>query len=113
MRIYLICPVREADKEALEAIADYIQTYEDLMRHRVYYPRRDAKQDDPTGRGICEAHLRAMREADEVHVIWDVESKGSHFDLGMAYAMGKPIKAIKCMRTDPPGKSYWKAVVQL
>jgi hypothetical protein len=52
-----------------------------------------------------------MREADEVHVFWDVESFGSHFDLGMAYALGKRIVPISCTLVDPPGKSYWKAVI--
>jgi hypothetical protein len=52
-----------------------------------------------------------MHEADEVHVFWDVESFGSHFDLGMAYALNKRIVPVSCERIDPPAKSYWKAVV--
>lgn len=30
-----------------------------------------------------------MREADLVLVFWDMSSKGSHFDLGMAWALDK------------------------
>jgi hypothetical protein len=52
-----------------------------------------------------------MIVADEVHVFWDAESFGSHFDLGMAYALGKRIVPVSCERPDTPGKSYWKAVV--
>lgn len=42
--------------------------------------------------------------------IWDVESKGSHFDLGMAVALDKKIVAIECENPDPPGKTYWKVM---
>lgn len=52
-----------------------------------------------------------MQAADEVHVLWDAQSYGSHFDLGMAYALGKPMKGIDAFYVDPPGKSYWKAVI--
>jgi hypothetical protein len=79
--------------------------------HGVHFPPDDAPQDDPTGAAICATHLAAMREADEVHVFWDVDSFGSHFDLGMAYALGKRIIPISCERNDNPGKSYWKAVI--
>jgi hypothetical protein len=52
-----------------------------------------------------------MRNADEVHVFWDVESFGSHFDLGMAYALNKRIVPLSRKRSDTPEKSYWKAVI--
>jgi len=35
-----------------------------------------------------------MAQADEVHVHWNPESKGSHFDFGMAFALHKPIHLI-------------------
>jgi hypothetical protein len=110
MNIYIICPVRNADADRLKSMRDYAQ---ELQRagHRVHFPPDDAPQDDPTGATICATHSAAMHEADEVHVFWDVESFGSHFDLGMAYALKKRIVAVSCERPDPPGKSYWKAVV--
>lgn len=51
-----------------------------------------------------------MKEADEVHIIWDVNSKGSHFDLGMAFALGKPIHLIEALQPDTEGKSYLKVI---
>ena len=78
---------------------------------RSTFPPDDAPQDDPTGAAICITHLAAMRDADEVHVFWDVESYGSHFDLGMAYALKKRIVPVSCERIDKPRKSYWKAVI--
>ena len=70
-------------------------------------------QNDPTGQRICEEHLQAMIKCDEVHVYWDVDSKGSHFDLGMAYALEKDIIPICLVHPDPLGKSYWKAVIDV
>ena len=58
-------------------------------------------------------HLKGMNNSDEIHVFWDVNSKGSHFDLGMALVFAetqrKKIILIKCYEDDE-GKSYWKAL---
>jgi len=51
-----------------------------------------------------------MRESDEVHIFWDVRSSGSHFDLGMAYAIGKKLVPVTCEVPDGPEKSYWKVL---
>jgi hypothetical protein len=51
-----------------------------------------------------------MKAADEVWVYWDVESKGSHFDLGMAFALSKRIKFKHLFQPDVFGKSYVKAL---
>lgn len=108
MKIYLIMAVRGGTNPIAH------RYFENLERegHKVHYPPRDAPQEDATGRLICETHLRAMIDCDEVHVHWDVDSKGSHFDLGMAYALGKEIVPVSCVHADPPGKSYWKAVIR-
>ena len=108
--VYLIVPVRSADVRAERIALDYVDRME-AEGHSVHFPPRDVNQDCSTGRTICEAHRKAMIESDEVHVIWDIESKGSHFDLGMAYALGKPIVPADRIQDDPAGKSYWKAVI--
>ena len=54
-----------------------------------------------------------MRKANEVHVFWDVKSSGSHFDLGMAYILGKKVVPIACEHPDNEGKSYWKVMQSL
>jgi hypothetical protein len=109
MRVYIICAVRLAREERVRAIRFYAAALRE-DGHLVHFPPDDVQQDDPTGAGICRAHLAAMRTADEVHVFWDLNSFGSHFDLGMAYAMGKKIVPIECEQPDPPGKSYWKVM---
>ncbi len=110
MKIYLIMPVRMADPAVTKLAHAHMEALES-RGDEVHYPPRDAPQDDPTGRVICETHRAAMLEADEVHIFWDVNSKGSHFDLGMAYALGKKIVPWGITEPDPPGKSYWKAVI--
>jgi hypothetical protein len=52
-----------------------------------------------------------MEYCEQVHVFWDMNSKGSHFDLGMAYALRKEIVGVKLIHPDNEGKSYWKAVI--
>lgn len=108
--IYIICAVRNALPDRLTEIRAYVGR---LRRrgHSVHFPPDDAPQDCPTGRAICETHLIAMQGADEVHVFWDINSSGSHFDLGMAYALGKKIVPVACEVPDGNEKSYWKAVV--
>lgn len=110
MRIYIICAVRNATEEEIAGIRHSITALRE-QGHDVHFPPDDVEQNDPTGRNICEVHRRAMQTADEVHVFWDVTSSGSHFDLGMAYALDKKIVPRSIAEPDPPHKSYWKAVI--
>lgn len=112
MKIYIICAVRNATQERVAELREYAEQKR-AEGHRVHFPPDDAPQSDPTGEAICRTHLDAMRDADEVHVFWDVESKGSHFDLGMAYAMQKRMVPVSCERPDGPEKSYWKVLCAL
>jgi hypothetical protein len=59
--------------------------------HEAYVPGMQTKQDTDE-LTICTANREAMSNADEVRVIWDGTSHGVIFDLGMAFAMQKPIK---------------------
>lgn len=44
--------------------------------------------------GICLSNLEGIRWADVVHMFWDSRSIGTQFDMGMAFALGKPLKII-------------------
>ena len=112
MNIYVICAVRNAAPEKVSRIRAYVEQQRSLGHH-VHFPPDDAPQDDPTGVEICRVHLEAMKSADEVHIFWDVNSKGSHFDLGMAYALGKRLNPIACDGVDGKEKSYWKVITAL
>lgn len=86
MKIFLICPVREAGDAVNERIAAYVAAQENAG-HRVHWPKRDTKQDgDPVGIRICRDNREAMFAANEVHVWYDPRSRGSCFDIGMAFA---------------------------
>jgi hypothetical protein len=93
MKIYLICPVRKATPEYSQAARLYVEKLE-ATGHQVYWPARDTDQVDSTGLRICKDNRHAIEAADEVHVIWDGQSQGSIFDLGIAFAMRKRIVPI-------------------
>jgi nucleoside 2-deoxyribosyltransferase len=108
MKIYLICPVRNTTFDST-SIVENLET----SGHIVHFPPRDVDQLDPIGTAIVSAHLEAMRKADAVYVVWDVNSKGSHFDLGMAVALNKPLVLISTLQDDAEGKSYLKVIKAL
>ena len=100
-KAFLICPVREHSPEETE------ETVKDLEAKGfdVHWPHRDTNQDDPTGLSICRENCEAIRNADHIFVVWDGKSTGSLFDLGMAFAMGKPIHVIELPELTE-GKSF-------
>ena len=112
MKIYLICPVRNVTEEQQKEIDNYAKALED-EGHQVHNPRYAADQTCETGLGICEAHKEGMSEAQRVDIFWDISSYGSHFDLGMAFAMGIPVKLVKLYKEDTEGKSYVKVIKAL
>jgi len=110
MNIYIICAVRNATQQRIDEIRKYAEQKR-AYGCDVHFPPDNAPQDDGTGEEICKTHLAAMMKADEVHIFWDVQSSGSHFDLGMAYALGKKLVPVACEHEDTAGKSYWKVII--
>jgi len=86
--IFLICPVRGVTRETETAIRAYVQARE-REGCVVHWPPRDTHQDDPVGVGICTQNGTAIHRADEVHVWYDPQSSGSHFDLGMYFMLAR------------------------
>jgi hypothetical protein len=87
MKIYVICPVRNARKADLKFGAEYVKKLES-QGMIVHYPPRDSDQmEDGVGLKVNEANRKAIISSDEIHVIWDPKSYGSHFDLGMAFML--------------------------
>lgn len=63
---------------------------ESVLGVECYIPGRDTIQ--KVGGTILYDNLTAMRKCGvDVYVIWDGQSQGTLFDMGMAYAMGKNI----------------------
>ena len=98
--VYLICPVRNVTQETLEKMNRYVDDLE-LKGISIHYPPRDVDQtEDGVGLAISTAHREAMLECKEVHVFWDNESYGSHFDLGMAFMLNA-VKGIPIVIAKP------------
>lgn len=100
-KAFLICPVRGHDPEETKEIVH------DLESHgwMIHWPHRDTNQDDPTGFQICSENREAITVADRVFVCWDGKSTGSLFDLGMTFALQKPITVLLAP-TATDGKSF-------
>jgi hypothetical protein len=82
--------------------------------YTVYWPARDTHQADPIGLTICRDNCAAIRSSAEVHVWWNPSSQGSLFDLGMAFAMGKPIFLANPDGVTPTdGKSFNNLLLEL
>ena len=115
-RIYLICPVRNCTETAKRFADDYVARLE-ADGASVHYPPRDVDQtDDGVGLAISEAHRAAMLTCDEVHVIWDSTSLGSHFDFGMAFMLQawRNVPIVLARPVDlTPSKSYGNKLAAL
>lgn len=113
MRIFLICPVRDITNEEKVAIEKYVSELEQAG-HLVHWPLRDTNQDDPIGLRICSDNRQAIVLADEVDVWWNATSKGSYFDLGMAFALGKKIILANPEAVQPTeGKSFGNMLIAI
>lgn len=84
MKIFLISPVRRISKKERELIKKYVEKLE-KEGHQVYWPIRDTNQADPIGLRICKDNRKAIKEANEIHIWWSENSRGSLFDFGMAF----------------------------
>jgi len=93
MKYFAIRPVRNISFELEEGIKSVINHIR-KEGHTVYDPLEDTNQNDMTGLRICKDNRQAIKNADVVLFIWDGNSQGCLFDLGMAFAFGKNIITI-------------------
>lgn len=77
-------------KEALEHA-----TKLESWGHETYVPLRDTEQVLTTEAEILANNLKGIKWCDRCHLIWDLSSQGTLFDMGCAYALDKPIHVIK------------------
>ena len=107
MRAFLICPVRGVPKEATAQIAADIES----RGWTLHWPPRDTNQEDSTGLRICTDNMLAIAQADVVFFAWDGKSTGSLFDLGIAFALNKPIIPVREMMPKVvPGQKSFQAM---
>ena len=103
MKIFIICTVRKASFEYVKKLEQYAESLEN-QGHNVHLPHRDTDQDE-TGINICRQNYQAIKNADEVHIFYNPESTGTHFDMGVTFALNKPIVVVENVEYGP-GKSY-------
>jgi len=110
--VFLICPVREASEEQKERMIGYISKLENWGL-KVYYPARDTNQEDHIGYRICTDNANAIQNSDEVHIFFDPNSKGTIFDLGVAFALKKKLVIVNPEEVKPTeGKSFTNMIIE-
>jgi hypothetical protein len=111
-KIFIISSVRGRSARTDKFLDSYVESLES-RGYNVHYPKRDVDQtDDGCGLKICQAHRAAMKKVDEVHVLWNPDSKGSHFDFGMAFMVKKKIRLIHIPK-ETRHKSYTNVLIKL
>jgi len=96
---------------SLNMTEDSIQ-FENQIHQKCYIPGRDTNQNQH-GDDILKDNFKAMKDSDEnVFCLWDGESYGSLFDMGMAYALGKRIIPISYVSNDKHWKRFFKQKVE-
>ena len=90
MNIFIIHSLGFTDKAM-----KYVKTLDE--RDNWYLPGYHTNQSD-TPQEILKKNRDMLRLSDECHVLWDKSSLGTVFDMGMAYALDKPIKIIELKR---------------
>jgi len=93
MRIFIISPTRNISPEWEDGLLSYAHQLEQ-RGHKVHLPFRDTEQNDKTGFNICQTHAINISNADEIHIAYDGRSEGWLFDLGIAFALNKPVTPI-------------------
>ena len=106
-KAFLICPVRGKDPKETQHIVEDLES----QNIKVHWPPRDTNQKDDTGYNICTENKEAIEDADIIYIVWDGESQGCLFDLGMAFAMNKKIIPLQLPHPSD-GKSFQNMVAE-
>lgn len=93
MNIFIICNIRSATEKYKKKLETYTALLE-KTGNRVHLPHRDTDQKTDSVE-ICRQNREAIYKADEIHIFYTTESTGIHFDLGIAFGLGKKIKIIE------------------
>jgi len=102
-KVFIICSVRGASDEYKEKLENYVS---DLEQNgcKIHLPHRDTNQ-NATGIEICKENSTAIFNADEVHIFYSSKSQGTHFDMGVAFALDKQLVVVENEKYGE-GKSY-------
>jgi len=103
MKIFIIGAVRNADAKWKEKLELYTKALE-ANGHTVHLPHRDTNQ-NLSSIEICTINKNAIIESDEIHLFYIPESQGTHFDMGMSFALNKKLRVISSPEINE-GKSF-------
>ena len=106
--IFIICSVRGMDEEYRKKLEEHVEILE-RFGDDVHLPHRDTNQ-HATGIEICTQNMNAIKAADEVHMFYSSKSTGTHFDLGVAFALGKVLVVVENEEFDE-SKSYARMIL--
>ena len=102
-KIFVICTVRGASEDYKTRLEDYVSNLES-SGCTVHLPHRDTDQ-TASGYDICTQNARAIAGSDEVHIFYNPDSQGTHFDMGVAFAYGRKLVVAQNVPYGE-GKSY-------
>lgn len=105
-RIFVICSVRGMDDEYRKTLENYVAALEE-KGWEVHLPHRDTDQ-EASGFDICTQNMNAINKADEIHIFYSEKSTGTHFDLGVAFALNKKLVII-----DAPNLTVGKSFLRM
>lgn len=90
-KIFLICPVRNATKNQKKWIENFVKE-KYVVGYIIHAPHLHTVQSDLFGGyAICKQNAEAVATSEEIDIYYDQSSTGSVFDLGVAYALNKPL----------------------
>ena len=92
-KIFIICTIRNASKEYIDKLEKYVTELEN-KGYIVYAPHRDTNQ-MALSYDICLQNMQGIIQADEIHIFYNSKSQGTHFDMGMAFALNKKIVIVE------------------
>lgn len=107
--IFIICSVRGMDAAYRAKLEKYVSDLEADGNH-VHLPHRDTDQ-NASGIGICMENAEAIENADEVHIFYSSKSTGTHFDMGVAFALNKKLVIVENEEFDE-GKSFARMLTE-
>lgn len=107
--VFIICTIRSATQDYINKLEAYVSDLEN-KRYKVYAPHRDTNQMS-LGYEICKQNMQGIIDADEVHIFYNSKSQGTHFDMGMAFALCKKIVIVENEELTE-GKSFQRMLLE-
>lgn len=109
MKVFIICAVRGATEEYITKLEKYVSDLE-ASGVDVYAPHRDTEQ-WRLGIEICRQNMSAIKGSDEIHIFYSSKSQGTHFDMGVAFALNKKVVIVENEQLTK-GKSFQRMLVE-